>query len=421
MLDEIVAVLAPVLVERDPTDAGRSWSTAPSDSAAMRRPCCEPARRPDLIGLDRDPAALTLAARAARPLRATARPWSKRSTTSSPRCWPARAPAVQGVLLDLGLSSLQIDDPSRGFAYARRRAAGHADGRPAGADGGGGAQHLQRAGADPDPADVRRGAVRRPDRPADRRRPGGAAVRHLGPAGAGPRPAIPAAVRRTGGHPAKRTFQALRIEVNGELAALESVLPSAVAALAIGGRIAVLAYHSLEDRLVKQVLAAGARTTGAPGPARGARRSTSRELRLLTRGADDRPRRRSRPTACGVGPAARRRAHPGAGAGWCAVDEARGRPLERPKAPMMRQGATARSNAMAPTKGMSAPDAPHSREAPPMSALWAPLQAPAETDRRKGRRGPDSAPSRPRRPRLARIPFITGADRRSSASAWSGC
>ena len=59
------------------------------------------------------------------------------------------------------------------------------------------------------------------------------------------RAAVPMASQKSGGHPAKRTFQALRIEVNGELDALESVLPSAVAALAVGGRIAVLAYHSL--------------------------------------------------------------------------------------------------------------------------------------------------------------------------------
>jgi len=73
------------------------------------------------------------------------------------------------------------------------------------------------------------------------------------------RDAIPAATRRTGGHPAKRTFQALRIEVNDELGALRAALPAAVSALLVHGRIVVLSYHSLEDRLVKQQLAQLAR------------------------------------------------------------------------------------------------------------------------------------------------------------------
>jgi 16S rRNA (cytosine1402-N4)-methyltransferase len=99
------------------------------------------------------------------------------------------------------------------------------------------------------------------------------------------REAIPAATRRTGGHPAKRTFQALRIEVNAELDAVRAAIPAALGTLEVGGRIVVLSYHSLEDRIVKRAFAelASDRTpAGLPvqlaeaGP----------EIRLLSRGSE---------------------------------------------------------------------------------------------------------------------------------------
>ena len=96
---------------------------------------------------------------------------------------------------------------------------------------------------------------------------------------------VPAATRRTGGNPAKRTFQALRIEVNQELEVLERAVPAAVDALAVGGRMAVLAYHSLEDRIVKRTFAAGARSTTPPGLPVELPEHAPR-LRLLTRGAE---------------------------------------------------------------------------------------------------------------------------------------
>ena len=77
--------------------------------------------------------------------------------------------------------------------------------------------------------------------------------------------AIPAATRRTGGHPAKRTFQALRIAVNAELESLRHAIPAALAALRPGGRITVMAYQSLEDRIVKGQFAAATASRTPPG------------------------------------------------------------------------------------------------------------------------------------------------------------
>ena len=76
--------------------------------------------------------------------------------------------------------------------------------------------------------------------------------------------ATPAAAQRAG-HPAKRVFQALRIEVNSELNVLADAIPAAMDALAVGGRIVVMSYQSLEDRLVKQAFAAGAASTAPRG------------------------------------------------------------------------------------------------------------------------------------------------------------
>lgn len=99
------------------------------------------------------------------------------------------------------------------------------------------------------------------------------------------RTAVPAATRRTGGHPAKRTFQALRIEVNDELGVLARAVPAALDALRVGGRIVVLAYQSLEDRIVKRTLAAGAAVSAPPDLPVVPPEARPR-LRLLTRGAE---------------------------------------------------------------------------------------------------------------------------------------
>jgi len=99
------------------------------------------------------------------------------------------------------------------------------------------------------------------------------------------RNAIPAATRRTGGHPAKRTFQALRIEVNDELGVLRRALPAALDALAVGGRIVVMSYQSLEDKIVKSALVARS-TSDVPVDLPFVPEGHGPELRLLVRGSE---------------------------------------------------------------------------------------------------------------------------------------
>jgi len=99
------------------------------------------------------------------------------------------------------------------------------------------------------------------------------------------RGAIPAPARRTGGHPAKRTFQALRIEVNDELSALRRALPAAMASIGVGGRVVVLSYHSLEDRLVKRAFAEQT-TSHVPPDMPVVPEGHEPRLRLVTRGAE---------------------------------------------------------------------------------------------------------------------------------------
>src|SRR5680860_108271 len=99
------------------------------------------------------------------------------------------------------------------------------------------------------------------------------------------RDAIPAPARRTGGHPAKRTFQALRIEVNDELSTLRRAIPAAIAAIGVGGRVVVMSYHSLEDRLVKQAFVAQTRSD-VPPDLPFVPDGHEPKLRLVTRGAE---------------------------------------------------------------------------------------------------------------------------------------
>ena len=238
-----------------------------------------------LVGLDRDPDALDLS-------RARLAPFADRTTLvhavydELPEVLARLGLAtVQGVLFDLGVSSLQLDEVSRGFSYAHDAPL---DMRMDPTTGLTAADVVNTYSAGDLVRVLRRyGEERFASRIAARlvrdreREPFTNSSRLVDLV----REAIPAATRRTGGNPAKRTFQALRIEVNGELAALERALPAAVDALVVGGRVVVMSYQSLEDRLAKRVLTAGATST-APPDLPVVPESLQPRLRLLTRGAE---------------------------------------------------------------------------------------------------------------------------------------
>lgn len=202
-----------------------------------------------LLGLDRDPVTLPLAQqRLARfGARLHLRHGSFRHLTDHARAigWEA----VDGVLLDLGLSSLQLDDPQRGFAF---RHDGPLDMRFDPTSGASAADLVNRL-----PEDELADLIYRYGEERQSRRYARAivAARPIRTTGELAELIVRAHRGRRGRtHPATRTFQALRIAVNDELSALEQALPQAVQLLRRGGRLVVIAFHSLEDRIVKRFL-----------------------------------------------------------------------------------------------------------------------------------------------------------------------
>jgi 16S rRNA (cytosine1402-N4)-methyltransferase len=281
MLDRVLELLAPSL--RVP---GACHVDATLGLGGHAVALLEAHRELRLIGIDRDPVALE---RAGRRLAS----FGTRVTLEHavydeiPRIVARLGrPHVQGILFDLGVSSPQLDEVERGFAYAHdapldMRMDPTTQARTA-------ADIVNGYAAD-DLARILReyGEERFARRIADAivreraREPLTSTERLVDLV----RTAIPAATRRTGGNPAKRTFQALRIEVNGELTIWRRALPAALDALGVGGRVIVLAYHSLEDRIAKRVFAEHTTDTTpldlpVPLPERQPR------FRLLTRGAE---------------------------------------------------------------------------------------------------------------------------------------
>jgi 16S rRNA (cytosine1402-N4)-methyltransferase len=192
---------------------------------------------------------------------------------------------VDGVFLDLGVSSMQLDLAERGFAYAQDAPL---DMRMTPGEGPTAADVLNTYPADRLARVLR---VHGEEKFARRIADAVVAARETEPFTRSARlvelvrDSIPAAARRTGGHPAKRTFQALRIEVNDELAVYARALPAALDAVHVGGRVVVLSYHSLEDRITKRTFAQ-ATTLDVPHGLPVVPAGLEPSFRLLTRGAE---------------------------------------------------------------------------------------------------------------------------------------
>ena len=279
LLDRCVALLAPALTGPEAVVVDCTLGLGGHAEALLSR---TPAR---LIGLDRDPEALRRSGARLAPFAERVQLVHAVYDELPDVLARLGLDRVDGVLFDLGVSSLQLDEADRGFSYAKdapldmrmdpTRGATAAD-VVNGYDGRALARLLTTYGEERFARRIADAIVRERAREPFT---GTARLADL------VREAIPAATRRTGGHPAKRTFQALRIEVNDELGVLRSAVPAAVDALALGGRIVVLSYQSLEDKVVKAELVARS-TSSVPVDLPFVPEGSAPELRLLVRGAE---------------------------------------------------------------------------------------------------------------------------------------
>ena len=192
---------------------------------------------------------------------------------------------IDGVLLDLGVSSMQLDERARGFAYSydapldmRMNSEDELTARIVVNEYS--EDQLRRIirnwGEEKFASRIARAiCIARANAPLETT---GELVRII-------QKVVPVAAQRTGGHPAKRTFQALRIEVNHELEALERAVPAALDALNLGGRFVAMSYHSLEDKIVKRALTAEA-TSKAPKGFPVELEEHKPTIKIITRGAE---------------------------------------------------------------------------------------------------------------------------------------
>jgi len=269
LLDRCVELLAPALTRGDSDGTGATLVDATLGAGGHAERFLTRFGGLRLIGLDRDPDALRIAGE-------RLEPFADRITLVRTRfdgvagvvdtaSGGAQGRHVDAVLFDLGVSSMQLDRPERGFSYSTDAPL---DMRmdpesPLTAaeilntyDEKALTRLLREFGEERFASRIATFVARR--RASTPFSTTGELVELL-------YQAIPAATRRTGGHPAKRTFQALRIAVNAELESLRQAIPAALAALRPGGRIAVMAYQSLEDRIVKGEFAAATASRTPPG------------------------------------------------------------------------------------------------------------------------------------------------------------
>ncbi|WDF34498.1 16S rRNA (cytosine(1402)-N(4))-methyltransferase RsmH [Arthrobacter agilis] len=263
--DRCVALLAPAVLAAEA--AGRRAVVVDATLGMGGHSESMLERFPDahLIGIDRDPEALDLAGR---------RLARFKDRTDLVHAVYDELPdvltdlgvdGIDGILFDLGVSSLQLDERDRGFAYSYDAPLDMRMDTTTGIT----AAEVVNTYAEADLLRIIRAwgeekfagriASAIVSARADRSfRTTAELVEVI-------RGVVPAAAARTGGHPAKRTFQALRIEVNEELSVLERAVPASIDALLLGGRIVAMSYHSLEDRIVKSAFAAGTKSSAPVG------------------------------------------------------------------------------------------------------------------------------------------------------------
>ena len=288
LLDRCVELLAPALSRHSADGTGAVLVDATLGAGGHAERFCRQFPGLRVIGLDRDPDALLTARRRLAPFGDRVHLVHTRYDGLAEALGQAGlepADSVDGVLFDLGVSSMQLDRPERGFSYSQdapldMRMDSEAELTAAEIlntyDRRQLTDILRRFGEEKFASRIAAFIVERRARTPYTRT--GQLVETL-------YDAIPAPARRTGGHPAKRTFQALRIAVNAELDSLQAAIPAALAALRPGGRIVVMAYQSLEDRIVKTSFAAATASRTPAGlpvelPGYGP------EFRALTRGAE---------------------------------------------------------------------------------------------------------------------------------------